>query len=100
MCLVCAQISASDRWTRDPRDSNDQRVAGGAASTSRHQESARRLKILNALVASHRLKIRSDDAGGYLIASMTGKTASVSSLDELWYTLRLRFACVVDVLDS
>jgi hypothetical protein len=99
MCLICAQIYAEDDWSRDPRDQNSDRVAGGPAALNRHQEAARRLRILNAMVQPHGVRVKTDSAGGYAITDLKGKTVTVAGLDELWYRLARDFDCRVDVLD-
>lgn len=99
MCLVCAQIYADDPWSRDPRDTDDLRTAGGDAARSRLRETGQRLRIINELVMPYSLRVKADSAGGYAVSDGKGKTLTASGLDALWFRLQRDFGCHIDVLD-
>lgn len=98
MCLICAQIYSPDKWSHNPRDKESTRVAGGEAALNRHQEGARRLRIINEIVQPFRLYVKNDISGGYAISDAKGKTTVASGLDDLWYKLESDFNCRIDML--
>jgi hypothetical protein len=94
MCVLCGDISGDVHWT----ERRPQGVVGDEGS--RRQARFRRTRMLNRLLASHRVRVHEDLSGTqYIVCDPKGKQELARDLDELWTAADRLAGAAVDPLD-
>ena len=88
MCGLCGLIEEQSDWTASLSD------------LPSRQERYRRLKLINALVKSHRIQIFDVHGVNYLVQTPTGKQAIANGLGELWGQIHPLTGRPIDILDG
>ena len=88
MCGLCGLIEEQSDWTASLSD------------LPSRQERYRRLKLINALVKSHRIQLFDVHGVNYLVQTPTGKQAIANGLGELWGQIHTLTGRPIDILDG
>jgi hypothetical protein len=78
MCGVCGSLGGEEHWS-----SGAGRIQGASAPT-RRAERARRIVVINRMLASLRVTVSDWQGRLYLVAGPTGKQMVVDSLPHIW----------------
>lgn len=82
MCGVCGSLGGEEHWT-----SGSGRIQGDSAPT-RRAERAKRIRIINKVLAPTRMTVTDWQGRFYLVAGPTGKQQVVDSLPHIWQAVQ------------
>lgn len=82
MCGVCGSLGGEEHWT-----SGSGRIQSEAAPT-RRAERAKRIRVINKVLAATRISVSDWQGRFYVVASPTGKQQVVDSLPHIWQAVQ------------
>ena len=95
MCVLCGDISGEVHWTeRWPHGST-------ADDGSRRQARFRRARIVNRVLAAHRVSVHDDLSGTqYVVSDLKGRSELARDLEDVWAAAGRLAGGSVDPLDE
>lgn len=92
MCGVCGSLGGEEHWS-----SGAGRIQGDEAPT-RRAERAKRIRLINRMLAASRVTVTDWQGRFYLVAGPTGKQQVVDSLPHIWQAVQEMSGRSVDPL--
>jgi hypothetical protein len=98
MCALCGVLGGRGHWS----DSAAAPVvfAGRTEPQTRLGERQARTRLLNTVLKHHGVRVKDWSGNSYLITSLTGRTAIVGSIGELWTSAERLSTRTIDPLDE
>jgi hypothetical protein len=87
MCSLCGALLTDEHWAERAGDGAAQggmRVEDDARRRARRRERTRRVRLVNRVLAHHRLVLQDWDGRLYLLRDAKGRSATVPDLGSLW----------------
>jgi hypothetical protein len=87
MCSLCGALMNDDHWAERTDEGAAQgglRVEDDARRRARRRERTRRVRLVNHILAHHRLVLQDWDGRLYLLRDAKGRSATVPDLGSLW----------------
>jgi len=95
MCVLCGDISGDVHWT----ERRPQGVTEGEGN--RRQARFRRSRMLNRVLAAHRVSVHDDLSGTqYVVSDLKGKSELARNLDDVWSAAARLAGGAIDPLDD
>ena len=92
MCGLCGALGGDTHWSTDIENPEQ-------AHYARRRARAYRVKLINAVLASHRVVIEDFQAASFVLATATGKREIVQDLGGVWRQAELLSRREIDPLD-
>lgn len=92
MCGLCGALGGETHWTTDIEDPEQ-------AHYERRRARAYRVKLINTVLASHRVVIEDFQAASFVLATATGKREIVQDLGGVWRQAEILTRHDLDPLD-
>lgn len=97
MCSLCGILGCDDHWTSAV--ARDGVYTRNGDRTTRHAESARRLRLANRVLHIWRLKLALWQGRSYVLSNATGSTRIFDALSHLWPEAEAMACRPLDPLD-
>lgn len=98
MCALCGMLSGKGHWSDSA--SAPAVFAGRAEAQTRIRERQARTRILNRVLKQHGIVVKDWSGNSYLLTSLTGRTALVDTIGELWGAAERLSGRTFDPLDE
>ena len=98
MCAVCGVLGGKGHWSDNA--SAPAVFAGRTEPQTRLRERQVRTRILNAALKHHGVVVKDWSGNAYLLTSLTGRTAIVDTIGELWGAAERLSGRTCDPLDE
>ena len=98
MCALCGVFGGKGHWSDSA--SAPAAFAGRAEPQTRLRERQARTRILNAVLKHQGIVVRDWSGNAYLLTSLTGRTAIVDTIGELWSAAERLSGRTCDPLDE
>jgi len=98
MCALCGVLGGKGHWSDSA--SAPAAFAGRAEPQTRLRERQDRTRILNAVLKHHGVAVKDWSGNSYLLTSLTGRTAIVDTIGELWSAAERLSGRTFDPLDE
>lgn len=92
MCGLCGALGGESHWSTDIEDPEQ-------AHYQRRHSRAYRAKLINAVLAPHRVTIEDFQASSFVLATATGKREIVQDLGGVWRQAEQMTGREIDPLD-
>jgi hypothetical protein len=98
MCALCGVLGGKGHWSDNA--SAPAVFAGRTEPQTRLRERQVRTRILNAVLKHHGVVVKDWSGNAYLLTSLTGRTAIVDTIGELWGAAERLSGRTCDPLDE
>jgi hypothetical protein len=98
MCALCGVLGGKGHWSDSA--SAPAVFAGRAEPQTRLRERQERTRLLNAVLKYHGVVVKDWSGNSYLLTSLTGRTAMVDTVGELWSAAERLSGRTIDPLDE
>ncbi len=98
MCALCGVLGGKGHWSDSA--SAPAVFAARAEPQTRLRERQDRTRILNAVLKHHGVSVKDWSGNSYLLTSLTGRTAIVDTIGELWSAAERLGGRAFDPLDE
>jgi hypothetical protein len=98
MCALCGVLGGKGHWSDS--DSAPAAFAGRAEPQTRLRERQARTRLLNVVLKQHGVVVKDWSGNSYLLTSLTGRTAIVDTIGELWPAAERLCGRRIDPLDE
>ena len=98
MCALCGVLGGRGHWS----DSTAAPAvfAGRTEPQTRLGERQARTRLFNTVLKHHGIRVKDWSGSSYLLTNLTGRTAIVGSIGELWAAAERLSAWTIDPLDE
>ena len=98
MCALCGVLGGKGHWSDSA--SAPAAFAGRAEPQTRLRERQARTRLLNAVLKYHGIVVRDWSGSSYLLTGLTGRTAIVDTITDLWPAAERLAGRPIDPLDE
>ncbi len=98
MCALCGVLGGRGHWSDSA--SAPAAFAGRAEPQTRLRERQERTRLLNTVLKHHGIVVKDWSGNSYLLTSLTGRTAIVDHVGELWAAAERLCGRAIDPLDE
>jgi hypothetical protein len=98
MCALCGVLGGKGHWSDSA--SAPAAFAGRSEPQTRLRERQYRTRLLNAVLKHHGVVVKDWSGSAYLLTSLTGRTAIVDTIGELWGAAERLSGRTMDPLDE
>ncbi len=95
MCGLCGIFGTDNHWSAAGRE-----TGASADPVQRRRDRADRIAAVNRMLAHRRIQLSDWQGQSYVLRNMTGHTAIVSNVTEVWAALETEFGNSFDPLDE
>ena len=98
MCALCGVLGGRGHWSDSA--SAPAVFAGRTEPQTRLRERQARTRLLNAVLKHHGVVVKDWSGNSYLLTSLTGRTAIVDTVGDVWGAAERLSGRIVDPLDA
>jgi hypothetical protein len=98
MCALCGVLRGKGHWSDSA--SAPAAFAGRTEPQTRIRERQARTRLLNAVLKPHGVVVKDWSGNSYLLTSLTGRTAIVDTIADVWSAAERLCGRTVDPLDE
>ncbi len=98
MCALCGVLGGKGHWSDTA--SAPAVFAGRTEPHTRARERQARTRLLNAVLKYHGIVVKDWSGSAYLLTSLTGRTAIVDTIGDLWPAAERLSGRTIDPLDE
>jgi hypothetical protein len=98
MCALCGVLGTKGHWSDSA--SAPAVFAGRAEPQTRLRERQARTRLLNAVLKHHGVVVKDWSGNSYLLTSLTGRTAIVDTVGDVWGAAERLSGRTIDPLDE
>jgi hypothetical protein len=98
MCALCGVLGGKGHWSDSA--SAPAVFAGRTEPQTRLRERQARTRLLNAVLKHHGVVVKDWSGNSYLLTSLTGRTAIVDTVGDVWGAAERLSGRIVDPLDA